>query len=211
MGVMLVFFAPLPYVDATSSWSFRERRKRVLVGAAGMIAELFVAALATFVWAKTAPGTLHNLAYNMMFVASVSTVILNINPLLRYDGYYILSDLLGIPNLNQRANAQLTYLAESKLFGAKNSEGPARTKREAGWLIFYGIASGIYCVIVFSGMLLVVANKFLIIGIVMVIERLISWVIVPVVGFIRYLATSPKLDRVRSRAIGVTAEGLRWF
>ena len=64
-----------------------------------------------------------------MFVALVSTVILNINPLLRYDGYYILSDLLGIPNLNQRAIGQLTHLAESKLFGVKTSEGLARTKR----------------------------------------------------------------------------------
>ena len=87
----------------------------------------------------------------------------------------------------------------------KTSEGPARTKREAGWLIFYGITSGIYRVIVFSGFLLAVANQFLIIGIIMVIDRLNSWVIVPVVRFIRYLATSPKLDRVRSRAVGVTA------
>ena len=207
MGVMLMIFTPMPYVDATSSWSFRERYKRVLVGAAGMIVELFVAALATFVWAKTAPGMLHSLAYNMMFVASVSTVIFNVNPLLRFDGYYILSDLIEIPNLNQRATGQLTHLAESKLFGVKTSEGPARTKREAGWLIFYGIASGIYRVIVFSGVLLTVADRFLIVGIVMAIVCLISWVTVPVVRFIRYLATSPKLDRVRSRAIGVAAGG----
>jgi len=207
MGVMLMIFTPMPYVDATSSWGFRERYKRVLVGAAGMIVELFVAALATFVWAKTAPGTLHNLAYNMMFVASVSTLIFNINPLLRFDGYYILSDLIEIPNLNQRATDQLTHVAESKLFGVKPSEGPARTKREAGWLIFFGIASGIYRVIVFSGVLLAVADRFLIIGIVMAIVCLISWVTVPIVRFVRYLATSPKLDRVRSRAIGVAVGG----
>lgn len=207
MGVMLMIFTPMPYVDATSSWSFRERYKRVLVGAAGMIVELFVAAFATFVWAKTAPGTLHNLAYNMMFVASISTLIFNINPLLRFDGYYILSDLIEIPNLNQRATGQLTHLAESKLFGVKPSEGPARTKREAGWLIFFGIASGIYRVIVFSGVLLAVADRFLIIGIVMAIVCLISWVTVPVVRFVRYLATSPKLDRVRPRAMGVAVGG----
>ena len=205
MGVMLMIFTPMPYVDATSSWSFRQRWKRVLVGAAGMIVELFVAALATFVWARTAPGTLHNLAYNMMFVASVSTIIFNINPLLRFDGYYILSDLIEIPNLNQRANGQLRQLAESKLFGVPSSGDPAGTRREAGWLIFYGITSGIYRVSVFSGVLLAVADRFLLIGIVMAGVCLISWVTVPVVRFLRYLANSPQLDRVRMRAIGVTA------
>ncbi|HEY9510156.1 MAG TPA: M50 family metallopeptidase, partial [Verrucomicrobiae bacterium] len=181
MGVMLMIFTPMPYVDATSSWGFRERWKRVLVGAAGMIVELFVAAIAAFVWAKTSPGTLHNLAYNMMFVASVSTVIFNINPLLRFDGYYILSDLIEMPNLNQRAIGQLRHVAESKLFGVKQSEAPARNRREGGWLISYGVASGIYRVIVFTGVLLAVADRFLIVGIVMAAVCLISWVTVPAV------------------------------
>jgi putative peptide zinc metalloprotease protein len=101
MGVMFLLFTPVPYMDATSSWSFRSRWHRALVGASGMIAELFVAALATFVWAQTAPGAVNSIAYNIMFVASVSTVLFNANPLLRFDGYYILSDLLDIPNLHQ--------------------------------------------------------------------------------------------------------------
>jgi len=169
-----------------------------------MIVELFVAALATFVWVRTAPGTVHSLAYNMMFVASVSTLVFNVNPLLRFDGYYILSDLLEIPNLNQRAMGQLRHLGESKLFGVKPSEGPATTKREAGWLVTYGITSGIYRVIVFSGVLLAVADRFLIIGIVMALVCAISWVTVPLVKFVKYLGSSPRLDRVRSRAISVT-------
>ncbi len=205
MGVMLMIFTPMPYVDATSSWGFRERWKRVLVGAAGMIVELFVAAMAAFVWVKTGPGALHNLAYNMMFVASVSTVIFNVNPLLRFDGYYILSDLIEMPNLNQRAIGQLRHLAESKLFGVKQSEPPARTRREGGWLVSYGIASGIYRVIVFSGVLLAVADRFLIVGLVMAAVCLISWVTVPVIRFIQYLSASPRLDRVRMRATAVTA------
>jgi len=122
----------------------------VLVGGAGMIVELFFAAIACFIWAATAPGIIHSLAYNIMFVASVSTVVFNVNPLLRFDGYYILSDLLEIPNLNQRASAQLRYLAERYLFGIQKSETPAHSRREAGWLAVYGITSGIYRVIVFS-------------------------------------------------------------
>jgi putative peptide zinc metalloprotease protein len=205
MGVMFMIFTPMPYVDTSSSWGFRERWKRVLVGAAGMIVEVFVAAIAAFVWSRSAPGTLHNLAYNMMFVASVSTVIFNVNPLLRFDGYYILSDLLEIPNLNQRAAEQLRHLTESNLFGVKKSASPAQTLREACWLVVYGITSGIYRVIIFSGVLLAVADRFLLIGILMAAACLISWVTVPAVRLVLYLATNPRLDRVRLRATLVTA------
>ena len=205
MGVMLMIFTPMPYVDATSSWSFRERWKRVLVGAAGMIVEIFIAAIAAFIWSKTGPGVVHSLAYNIMFVASVSTVIFNVNPLMRFDGYYILSDLLEIPNLNQRAAMQMRHWSERWLFGLKNSESPAGTRREAGWLGVFGVTSWLYRVIVFSGVLLVVADRFLIIGIVMAVVCLISWAVVPVVRFVKYLSASPRLDRVRHRAIGVTA------
>jgi putative peptide zinc metalloprotease protein len=205
MGVMLMIFTPIPYVDASSSAGFRHRWQRVLVGAAGMIVELFVAALATFVWAKTGAGVIHSLAYNVMFIASVSTLIFNANPLLRFDGYYILSDLLEIPNLSQRATAQLRHGWERHVFGVRSSESPASTRREAGWLGFYGVGSGIYRVIVFSGVLLIVADKFLIIGLLMAAVCLISWVTVPTFKFIVYLATSPRLQRVRWRAVGVTA------
>lgn len=208
MGVMLMIFTPVPYMDATSSWSFRSRRQRLLVGAAGMIVEVFFAALATFIWARTAPGVIHNLAFNVMFIASVSTLIVNLNPLLRFDGYYMLSDLLGIPNLNQRASGQLRHLAERHLFGVKKSESAAQGRREAWWYASYGITSGIYRVIVFTGIMFAVADRFLIIGIVMALVCLVSWVTVPAVKFVRYLASSPRLDRVRPRALGVTAAGV---
>lgn len=205
MGIMLMIFTPLPYVDATSSWGFRSRWKRILVGAAGMIVELFVAAIAVVVWAKTGPGTIHSLAYNMIFVTSVSTVLFNINPLLRYDGYYILTDLLEIPNLFQKSLRHLKYLAERYLFGVAKSESPAQSWREKTWFVLYGLSSNVYRIIVFTGILLFVADRFLLIGIVMALVCLISWVCVPVIGLIKYLATSPALDRNRWRAVGVTA------
>jgi putative peptide zinc metalloprotease protein len=204
MGVLLMIFTPVPYMDATSSWGFRSRWKRVLVGAAGMIVEIFVAALATFLWASTSPGTLHNLAYNMMFIASVSTIVFNANPLLRFDGYYILSDLLEIPNLSQRASMELRHWWEHYVFGVQASESPARNRSEAAWLGVFGIASGIYRVIVFSGVLLLVADRFLILGIIMAAVCAISWITIPAGKFIHYLASSPRLERVRLRAISIT-------
>ncbi len=204
MGVMLMIFTPMPYMDATSSWGFRSRWKRALVGAAGMIVELALAAVAALVWAGTGQGTLHSLAHNVMLIASVSTVIFNGNPLLRFDGYYILSDLLEIPNLSQRAMAHLRHLAEYYLFGVKQSFSPAQTPREAGWLTFYGVTSGLYRLVVFTGVLFIVADRFLIVGILMAAICLISWVTVPLGRFIHFLATSPRLDRVRGRAVAVS-------
>lgn len=204
MGVMLMIFTPIPYVDASSSSGFRSRWQRMLVGAAGMIVEVFLAAVAALVWAATGDGLVHSLAYNVMFIASVSTLLFNANPLLRFDGYYMLSDWLEIPNLAQRANWQLRHLWERHVYGVKPSSGPARSRREAAWLVFYSIASGIYRVVVFTGVLLIVADQFLLLGIVMVIICGISWVVVPLGKFVNYLVASPRLSRVRPRAAAVS-------
>jgi len=204
MGVLLMIFTPVPYVDATAAWSFRSRSRRLLVGGAGMIVEVFFAAVAVFIWAGTGQGTVHSLAYNIIFVASVSTLIFNANPLLRFDGYYMLCDLLEIPNLSQRANAHLRHLCERSLFGLKKSESPAHTRGEAVWLVVYGITSGIYRVIVFAGVLLVVADHFFLIGILMALVCFVSWITVPVGRYIYYLAASPNLERQRPRAIAVS-------
>jgi putative peptide zinc metalloprotease protein len=204
LGVMILIFTPTPFMDATSSWGFRSRRQRVLVGAAGMMVELFVASFAAFFWASSGPGTAHNLAYNIMFIASVSTVLFNGNPLLRYDGYYILSDLLDIPNLYQRSWQQLKFLAENYLFGTPHTESPTRSRREGAWLVVYGILSYLYRIIVFGGILLFLADRFLLLGIIMAAVCAISWVLVPVIRFVKYLAASPELERNRPRAIAVS-------
>jgi len=204
MGVMLLVFTPLPYMDATSSWSFRSRWHRALVGGAGMIVEVFAAAVATVVWAYTGPGIIHSLAYNMMFIASVSTVLFNANPLLRFDGYYILSDLLDIPNLHTRSNMHLRHLVEHYAFGYRDSYSPAQSTKEASWLTVFGILSSIYKVVVFTGIILFVADRFLIAGLIMALICVISWGLVPLFRLNNYLLTSPRLARTRPRAIGVS-------
>ncbi len=203
MGVMLLVFTPVPYMDATASWAFRSRGRRALVGAAGMLVEIFVAALAAVVWANTGPGTLHGIAYNVTFVASVSTILFNANPLLRFDGYYILSDLLDIPNLHSRAVRHLTHLVERYAFGWKDSESPARSPRERTWLTVFGIVSGVYRVLVFTAVILFVADQFLLAGLIMAFLCIFSWGLVPVARLVNYLATSPHLERTRSRAVAV--------
>lgn len=203
MGVMLLLFTPIPYMDATASWSFRSRWQRVVVGAAGMYVELLVAALAALVWAATGPGAIHSIAYNMMFVASVSTLFFNLNPLLRFDGYYILSDLLDIPNLHQRSVSLLRHLVERYAFGVRKSVRPAQSRQEAAWLGVFAVASGAYKLVVFSAILFFLADEFLILGILMAVVCLIAWVCVPAWRFVGYLVNSPQLDRNRLRAVSV--------
>lgn len=206
-GIMLMIFIPMPYVDTTSSWGFRSPARRAFVGAAGMIVELFVAALAVFVWAATGPGTLHSLAYNVIFVASISTLLFNANPLLRFDGYYILSDLLEIPNLQARSRGQLGYLVERYLFGVKTARNHAHSTRESVWLCLYGIGSGIYRVVLSAGILLLLAERYLIVGVIGLLLCAVSWVLMPLVKGVKYLAASPQLARTRPRALAVSAAG----
>ncbi|HEY1172066.1 MAG TPA: biotin/lipoyl-binding protein [Verrucomicrobiae bacterium] len=206
MGVMLMIFTPVPFVDATASWGFRSRKQRVLVGCAGMIVELFVAAIAAMVWANTQKGDIINsVAFNMMFIASVSTLLFNLNPLMRFDGYYIMSDLLEIPNLNQRSMMQLIYGVERHAFGIKTAQSQAHTRSEAGWLTLYGISSLIYRTIVFAGIVWFLADKWLLLGLIMAAVCLFTWLVVPTYKFIKYLASSPKLERTRAQAVGVVA------
>ena len=201
MGIMLMLFTPIPFIDASSSWSFPSKWQRILVATGGMMVEFLIAAIAMFIWANTGDGAIHNLAYNVVFIASVTTLLFNANPLLRYDGYYILSDLLEIPNLTSRSTRQLRYFAERYLLGQKKAKSMANTIKEAWWLTIYGITSFIYRIVVFTGIVLFVANQFLILGVIMALVCFVSWVIVPIGRLIDFLWTSPQLERNRTQAI----------
>jgi len=208
MGVMLLLFTPIPYVDATSSWSFRSRWQRALVGGGGILVEVFIAALAAMVWAQTGPGLVHSLAYNLMFIASVSTVVFNLNPLLRFDGYYILSDVLDLPNLHPRAARQLTHLCERFLFGLTRSRSQATTPREAAWLTTFGLASHAYRLFVAVAITLFVADQWLLVGTLLAGYCVVMFAVVPVFKLVRYLATSPRIERQRPRAVAIVAGGV---
>jgi putative peptide zinc metalloprotease protein len=204
MGIMLLVFTPVPYVDASSAWAFRSKWQRAIVGAAGMYVELAIAAVASVVWASTSPGLVHAVAYNLIFVASVSTLLFNGNPLLRFDAYYILSDILEIPNLSNRSRDQFYYLVKRYVYGVRDARSPAVTGGERRWLPTYAVASAIYRAIIFAGIVLFVADKFFFIGALFAIAGIVSWVVVPLGRWGHYLATAPELLRVRGRALGTT-------
>lgn len=204
MGVMLLIFTPVPYMDATASWNFSSRWHRILVAAAGMIVEIFVAAIAVVIWANTGSGAVHSLAYNVVFIASVTTILFNANPLLRFDGYYILCDLLDMPNLHGRSAKLARHWVERYAFGCRKSRSPTTSRRETAILGTFFIASNIYKIILFTGIVLFVADRFLILGLIMLVICTISWVFRPLIRAVNYLATSPVLARTRPRAVCVS-------
>jgi putative peptide zinc metalloprotease protein len=203
-GVMLLMLLPLPYVDATGSWSFRDRHARALVGAAGIIVELVLAALGALVWAHTGPGLVNSLAFNVMVIGSVSSLLFNGNPLLRFDAYYVLSDLLDIPNLYQSAGKQWAYLADRYLLGTTGRESPARDSRERFWLTTYGLLSFLYRAVVFATILLVLADVWLGLAVLFLGTLSVIALFMPASKLWRHL-TGPATLRNRRRAVSVVA------
>ena len=208
IGIMFLIFVPLPYVDASSAWAFRKKWHRVIVGMSGVMVELLCAAIAAIIWARTSTGTLHIISYNIIFVASVSTLIFNGNPLLRFDAYYVLSDLVEIPNLGQRSKNYIYYLVKKYCWKMKAAHNPAHSIGEIIWFVFYGIASTIYRVFICIRILLFLNDRlpeelFILVPF-FAFSAILAWVIIPIGKFIRYLATSGELFRNRGRAVSFT-------
>src|ERR1700730_17404089 len=154
---MFLVFIPTPYVDASTAWAFPNKWHRIFVGSAGMIVELFFASLMSFIWMSTGDinSVVAQLAFNAMLIASVTTLVFNANPLLRYDGYYILSDFLEIPNLRQKSSEYALGLIKRHLFGVKATQ-PLPPILQRFWLLLYAVASGIYRIFVGFVIILVV-------------------------------------------------------
>ena len=208
MGVMLLVFTPVPYVDASSASAFQSKWRRVLVGAAGMLVEVFLAALALYVWLSVEPGALSAVAYNTILIAGVTTIIFNANPLLRYDGYYILGDLLEIPNLRQRANVYLGYLCERYLFGRREAEPPIATPGERAWFVVYATGSFVYRALVVVAIIAFIADRYFWLAVFFAGASTVGWICVPIVKGLRFLVSSPRLRRRRVRALAVTTAAL---
>lgn len=203
-GLMFLVFTPAPYVDASASSAFRSKTRRMVVGAAGMLVEVFVAALAMFVWVLVEPGVVRAVAFNVMLVAGVSTIIVNGNPLLRFDGYYILCDLIEMPNLAQRGQRYLTYLSDRYVFGATELDVPDESPAEKRWLVGYTIVSWCYRVFITISIIIFIAGEFFVFGVILALMSAFNLVVQPLWKAGKHLLHSPTLHRRRPRAIKLT-------
>ena len=201
MGIMLLVLMPIPYVDASAASAFPERRRRLVVGAAGIMVELTLASIALLVWLNASPGIVSAIAYNVMLIAGVSTVLFNGNPLLRFDGYYIFADAVEIPNLSSRSNRYLGYLVQRYVFRARNARSPVSARGERGWFVFFGIASFVYRMFIIFAIALFLAEEYLAVGVALAAWALLTQVLVPLGKGVRFVMSSPHLRRTRAWSI----------
>ena len=201
MGIMLLVLMPIPYVDASASLAFMDKRQRMLVGAAGILVEMFLAGLAMLVWVHVEPGAVRAAAFNLMLIAGVSTLLFNGNPLVRFDAYYVLADFLEIPNLGMRSTQYMGYLGKRYLLGIEEAESPAASPGEAGWLGGYAVVSLLYRLLLSVRIILFIASKFFFIGILLACWAAVSLVINPLVRISRSLMYDSSLQRKRLRLL----------
>ena len=205
MGIMFLVFMPVPYVDATASASFPEKRRRISVSAAGMMVELGLAALAMFLWLQVEPGIVRDIALNVMLIGGISTLLFNGNPLLRFDGYYMFADAIDVPNLGSRSNKYIAYLAQRYLCGVRGVRSPATAPGESRWFFFYGIAAFFFRQFIMVAIITLIAIKAFALAVVLGAWIVFQQLLMPTGKALAYLFFNPAVRRTRVRAIFVIA------
>ncbi|MBS0203221.1 MAG: biotin/lipoyl-binding protein [Planctomycetes bacterium] len=199
MGLLFMCFTPCMYCDVSDSWMLPNKWHRIAIAAAGVYVELLVASLATFVWWTTAPGVLHSLAFSAMVFGSVQTLLINANPLMRFDGYYMMSDFLEVPNLRQKSFNFTKYYLKQMFWGtreaAPGSGGPA--------FILYAVTASMYRVTLTAGIIWLFSRmlepyKLQALGWVLTGMAVTSIVLVPVGTAIAAAVQNPASMRPRS-------------
>lgn len=207
-GVIFMLGTPLPYVDASAATAFKTKRQRMLVSAAGMAVELFLAALALLLWLNLEASLLRDILYNIILIGSVSTLFFNGNPLMRYDGYHLVTDAFDQPNLASRANQQVSYLVRRYGYGLQGLFPPATTMREAIALSTYSIAAIIYRLFILASIILLAAHYFPKFALLLALWLIGFQLILPSAKYILFVMQSPLLQKTRKRATGFVFGGI---
>lgn len=199
IGVMFLVFFPVPYVDASAATSFDNKYHRMLVGAAGILVELFLAATAMILWVYIEEGAARAILFNIMLISGVSTLLFNGNPLLRFDAYYVLADTLEIPNLATKSNQYFSYFVKRYLFSLKESINPSADTKEAMWLMAYAVASFIYRIFITITITLFIGSRYFIFGTLIGIWFFYMAIITPLMKSISAPFKNPQMARYRGR------------
>jgi putative peptide zinc metalloprotease protein len=209
MGVMFLVLTPCLYCNVSDSWLLPNKWSRAAIGAAGIYVEVILASLATFVWWFTDPGLVNYLALRVMFVCSVSTVLFNGNPLLRYDGYYILSDLIEIPNLRQKASSILNRLLARWCLGMELPDDPFLPQKRQWLFALYTVASVIYRWVVVISILIFLNSVFKpyglqVVGQTLAVVSIATMLLQPAWKLKKFLLTPGRMDQVKRRNVWST-------
>lgn len=203
-GVMFLVFMPVPYVEASAAAGLRSKWQRIFVSAAGIMVETTLAAIAFLIWREMDPGPERALLFNIMLIGGISTVLVNGNPLLRFDGYFVLADLIEVPNLAQRANAWWAEHWQRLAFGAREVVPKPATRGEAAAFFLYAPAAFVYRVFISLTIAVFLVGSLFVLGVIFAAWSFFNVLAKPLGKAFWTLATGPRLHRVRGRAWAVT-------
>jgi len=200
MGLAIVFFVPRLYSDLTDSWRIHDWKKRFLIDGAGIISEIIIGGFAALVWVNTVPGLTHSVAYFIFAVSIINTVLINGNPFIRYDGYFMLMDFLGIDNLQQRATERTKALWRKHLFGLDLPTNDNTHGWKRPFLVVFGICSFAYRLFLYTSIIMIVYFQFpKAIGIVLLCLEVYLLILKPLTGEIKFLIMMrKKMSRTKS-------------
>lgn len=204
MGVAFLIFFPCLFCNTTDAWKLADRKQRIAISAAGILVEGALAIISAYVWYFTGPGIVNSLAFYLLAVSFISTILFNGNPLMRFDGYFILTDWLRLPNLSTRALAYVKYLFMNQVLGISLVANPATTPREVVLFTTYGIAAFCYRVFLYMAISIGVYYRFdKTLGILLAVVAFASFVVRPVIKGIKTVYLQRK--ELRFRPVGVLA------
>ena len=212
-GIGLFLLVPAPYVDASAASGFAERSARVVVGAAGVMVELTLAAGALMLWLATQPGLIHDIAFAIMFIGVVSTLFFNGNPLLRYDGYYVLCDAFDLPNLASRSGVYWGNLLRRVLLRARTAL-PELALGERKWLLAYAPLSTAYRLLLTVSLVLYAGSYWPALGLLVACYMVFAVLLRPLMMWGRYTfalagqGPGHTQERARLRTAMVIAAGV---
>lgn len=185
-GLAMILLMPIAFVNVTSSWRFDSRWKRLHVTLAGVAAELFVAGIALIAWNTLDSLPLQQAAADVFLLASVSSLLFNLNPLLKFDGYFALADATGVDNLYSYGQRYARYFGGRYILGLE-TEMPKLPTEHSGWIKVYGILASLYRVVSVSGLLIAAAALFQGAGIVIALAGIGSFIVKPLALLMRHL------------------------
>ncbi len=181
MGVAFMVMVPVLYTDTTDAWRLASRRARIAIDVAGMAVELMVAVAATLVWCVLDDGLARYIAFALATTGWTMSLLVNLNPLMRFDGYYLFSDLVNLPNLQDRSFAMGRWWLRRSLWGWQGEKPEVCSARRTGFLVAFALATWIYRLVLFMGIALLVYHFFFkALGIVMFLVEVVWFITLPI-------------------------------
>ncbi len=181
MGVAFMLMFPLLYTDVTDAWRLKERRDKLAIDVAGIAVELAIAGVATFCWVFLPDGPVRSAAFILATTSWIVSLAINLNPFLRFDGYYLLSDAWKIANLQSRANVMARWWLRETLFGLRREPPEPFPRSTRAWLISYAIGVWIYRLFLFIAIALIVYHLFFkVLGVVLFAVEIIWLIAFPI-------------------------------